>query len=157
LELRSHEAITVPQDTSDVARGRIVYNALFGTGTRRIALAGLMIAAALPQGGLKFTLCLFKVWTGLPCPGCGLTRSFTSAWHLAFADAVRYHALGLFVFSLFVVSAASNFVGDARRQRLEAFLIRHGRTAHRMYWAALIVFLAYGAVRLAVAAIHRLT
>jgi hypothetical protein len=39
-------------------------------------------------------LCIFRNTTGLPCPGCGLTRSFVSAAHGNLALSLRFHRLG---------------------------------------------------------------
>lgn len=46
----------------------------------------------------RFTLpqtCIFKNLTGLPCPGCGLTRSMSSAMHGDVIMSFTYHRLGL--------------------------------------------------------------
>ncbi|RPI70304.1 MAG: DUF2752 domain-containing protein [Desulfobacteraceae bacterium] len=39
-------------------------------------------------------LCIFRNTTGLPCPGCGLTRAFVSAAHGNFALSLYFHRLG---------------------------------------------------------------
>jgi hypothetical protein len=39
--------------------------------------------------------CSFKNLTGLPCPGCGLTRSIVVAMHCDFGASLMYHRLGL--------------------------------------------------------------
>lgn len=39
--------------------------------------------------------CSFKNLTGLPCPGCGLTRSIVSGMHGDFRGSLTYHRLGL--------------------------------------------------------------
>lgn len=41
--------------------------------------------------------CLFNNLTGIPCPGCGLTRSLTSAVHGDFAGSFSHHRLGMVV------------------------------------------------------------
>lgn len=46
------------------------------------------------------SLCLFYHLTGLPCPGCGLTRSFVSLGHGHFAEALHWHPLGPVLFLL---------------------------------------------------------
>ncbi len=38
--------------------------------------------------------------TGLPCPGCGLTRSFVSLGHGHFWEALHWHPLGPALFFL---------------------------------------------------------
>lgn len=47
-------------------------------------------------------VCLWKRMTGMDCPGCGLTRSFTYMGHGQIQEAFRYHKLGPF-FWTFVV------------------------------------------------------
>jgi hypothetical protein len=44
-------------------------------------------------------LCPFRALTGLPCPGCGMTRAFCSMGHGDFARAFGYNALAPFVFA----------------------------------------------------------
>lgn len=39
------------------------------------------------------SICIFKVYTGLPCPGCGMTRAFMAVFHLDFHTAFFWHPL----------------------------------------------------------------
>ena len=39
--------------------------------------------------------CFFRILTGIPCPGCGLTRSFILASQLNFIDAIMTNILFL--------------------------------------------------------------
>lgn len=41
--------------------------------------------------------CLFYNLTGIPCPGCGLTRSLVSAVHGNLAGSFSHHRLGMIV------------------------------------------------------------
>ncbi|NBH84470.1 DUF2752 domain-containing protein [bacterium C-53] len=41
------------------------------------------------------TGCITKAFTGLPCPGCGMTRAWLSVFHLDFQSAFFYHPLFL--------------------------------------------------------------
>lgn len=50
--------------------------------------------------------CPFRHLTGIPCPGCGMTRAYLSALRLDFAGAFRMHPLWplpvpLFLFTVF--------------------------------------------------------
>jgi len=42
--------------------------------------------------------CLFRAATGIPCPGCGLTRSLSSIWRGDVLLSVRFHPLGIPLF-----------------------------------------------------------
>ncbi len=59
----------------------------------------------LPRGGGgqigRFpSICLFYHLTGLPCPGCGLTRSFVCLGHEQFLESLHWHPLGPAIFLL---------------------------------------------------------
>jgi hypothetical protein len=64
----------------------------------RRAVAAILVAAAvaLPRDavGGSPVICPFRRVTGLPCPACGLTRSWQAAAQFQLADSLRYHPLG---------------------------------------------------------------
>lgn len=77
-------------------------------GTIFLLLSGVFAASVLlplPRGaggqiGHLPSVCLFYHWTGLPCPGCGLTRSFVCLGHGDFLGALHWHPLGPALFLL---------------------------------------------------------
>jgi hypothetical protein len=67
-----------------------------------ILLGGLVLSP--PDAGSSYLrigpipipdTCSFKNLTGLPCPGCGLTRSIVAGLHGDFKASLMYHRLGL--------------------------------------------------------------
>ncbi len=72
-----------------------------------ISAVVLVLAATMTPSDAAVTVfgwevpvvCGFRRLTGHPCPGCGLTRSFTYLAHGHLADAFRINALGPFVFA----------------------------------------------------------
>lgn len=50
----------------------------------------------LPQGP-EFTICFFRRFTGVSCPGCGLTRAFASLARGHWAEAFRFHPLSFLI------------------------------------------------------------
>src|SRR5262245_43411759 len=89
-----------------------------------IFLAGLLLAFVLPRGGFGVPMCSFKVYTGLPCPGCGLTRSMIDVAHGDFAGALRMNPLGPLLFSLFAGLGLLTFAPALMRQRFAAWMER---------------------------------
>ena len=59
-------------------------------GPRRVAVSGL--GMRIPE------LCTYHRFTGLDCPGCGMTRSFISMAHGRILAAFRFHPLGALLF-----------------------------------------------------------
>lgn len=66
-----------------------------------------LVGAALfnHTGTPPFLLCLFRATTGIPCPGCGLTRSFMAIARGNVEDALRMHLFGPVLFLAFTVAA----------------------------------------------------
>jgi hypothetical protein len=65
-----------------------------------IATGILFVPLLLSHTHLSGPPCPFRLSVGLPCPGCGLTRSLMALWHGDWLTSFRYHPLGL---PLFVV------------------------------------------------------
>ena len=60
----------------------------------RLAFLGALLApSSLVHGGP--TLCAVRRLTGLPCPTCGLTRSWQAATRLDIRRSIAFHPLGM--------------------------------------------------------------
>ncbi|GBC99582.1 hypothetical protein HRbin17_02111 [bacterium HR17] len=106
---------------------------------RRIALlsaltAGMVVAYALPSLPVRVPLCAFKLLTGYPCAGCGLTRSIRAAAHGHFRDAFAWHPFGVLLFAAVWVIAAL-MVGE---------LVTGKPLAWRVWWHRWGITLAWG-------------
>lgn len=93
-------------------------------------------------------VCPIRLVTGLPCPACGLTRSWVFATHGQWADAVTSNAFGVPLLVATLVAASAAVVWRVRGRptpRLEALLRRPAMIAVFALWAV------YGAVRMTLA------
>ena len=132
---------------------RPIYDVVVNPLSLRAAPVVLLVTFVMPPGGLPITLCWFHAVTGLPCPGCGLTRSLASLSHGHLGDAFRYHPFGLVLYALFVGLTAAGLAGEARRARLRAWLEQRALAARSraVYHGLVAAFLGFGLVRLGVA------
>jgi hypothetical protein len=55
--------------------------------------AALVLHVWAPADGPGFTLCPLRLFTGLPCPGCGMTRAFAHLAKGEWSAAVHDHPL----------------------------------------------------------------
>jgi hypothetical protein len=65
------------------------------TGVPALFFCAYMLALYPPI--LKAPLCAVKMFLGLDCPGCGITRSLVQLTHGHFRESVRMHPLGVFL------------------------------------------------------------
>jgi hypothetical protein len=77
-----------------------------------LVLLALLVGHLLPLAWLTSgpSFCPFKVATGLPCPGCGLTRSSVALLHGDLGTSLYYHPLGVAMVAGAVVVGLSDFV-----------------------------------------------
>jgi hypothetical protein len=65
--------------------------ALAAGSTAALAIACVANPASIENGPV---ICPFRLATGLPCPGCGLTRSWVYIAHGDFSEALRANPFG---------------------------------------------------------------
>lgn len=113
-----------------------------------LAAVALLASVLMPTEGLGVELCFFFDWTGLPCPGCGLTRSVTNVSHGNFVTAWRYNPFGYAFWGSFALMAPCLVLP---RRVLDGIHRRVGPFAtwiHRLTWAILGGLLVFGLARL---------
>ena len=123
---------------------RLLFNPLCTWG----ALLALPLAAVLPSDGAGIPVCLFHSLTGLPCPGCGLTRAFSSLLHGQAQAAFAYHPFVFLLLPLFAMMAAYNFFPAGSRQGLERFCRIHDRAIRSGYHGVIYAFVLFGVLRM---------
>ncbi|HEX8465359.1 MAG TPA: DUF2752 domain-containing protein [Abditibacterium sp.] len=82
------------------------------------AVLALSFLLPRPQNGAILglpSLCPFSNFSGLPCPGCGLTRSFVCLAHGEFRESLSYHPLGPLLFGAILLFASASILGFAPR------------------------------------------
>ena len=83
--------------------------------TRKIyGIAGALLILAIPYFIMLYndnghietsqSLCPFKMMTGFPCPGCGITKSLIFLYEGNFSKSIYYHLFGPFTFLFCIVA-----------------------------------------------------
>ena len=91
--------------------------------------------------------CIFRLLAGLPCPGCGLTRSFVMFAHGDVPSAFGYNLMGPVLFSVLVISVI-----------VAAWVLITGRAQTLSRWGSIVfskaalvivaIWLGYGVTRM---------
>ncbi len=79
-----------------------------------------------------FPLCLFYEISHLPCPGCGLVRSFISISHGHFLEAIRFHALGPLVYLFFIFYFVRELLGLCGQKKI-SFPLNPGHFSYFLF------------------------
>jgi hypothetical protein len=114
-----------------------------------IAGAVLVALRFLPRTGLGLPLCMFRQLTGLPCPGCGLTRSMIVLAHGDLATAALMHPGGFPLFLLLVGLALLILTPAAGRRTVAGWFETHAAAVNRIAVGLGIAVALYGVGRLA--------
>lgn len=87
--------------TDGKARGRRAMWAAFGL------LTVVLAAFLLREGGVRLLPgCLFHDFTGLNCPGCGMTRAVHATLHGRPGEAFRFNPVGMILLPVAAVAVA---------------------------------------------------
>ncbi len=124
------------------------YRLLFNPFATWGSLAMLALCAALPPDGAGIPVCLFRAMTGLPCPGCGLTRALSSLIQGHAGAAFSYHPFAFVFLPLFATLAAFNFLPQASRRRGEALCAAHDRGIRQLYYGFIYSLVGFGVLRM---------
>jgi len=113
------------------------------------AAAAALAASFLvsPEGLPGFLVCPFHQVTGLPCPGCGLTRAFCCISRLQLLEAWHHNPFGFLFYVLALGLAARPLLGRRFAAGLGSRL-SGSRTAFLVPVALVVALYAYGIFRI---------
>ncbi|GAB3112557.1 hypothetical protein GCM10027055_15760 [Janibacter alkaliphilus] len=97
---------------------RIVTLALAAVGSIGLVIAALWPVSSVDNGQ---STCLLQMTTGLPCPGCGMTRSWVHLAHGDISGAFAYNAFGPLVMAATVAVVGYTAWALLRRRPPERF------------------------------------
>jgi len=84
--------------------------------------------------------CLFRLLTGIPCPGCGMTRTFHMIGHGNFTDAFLMNPAGPAAFMLVVMLWVRSLVLIVSGRRIEVNM--NGRTAQLLILSSVLMMVS---------------
>jgi hypothetical protein len=96
---------------------------------------------------LPFLVCPLKYWTGIPCPTCGITRSFMAVSQGDLSQAIAHHLFGPLLFASCIIATIHITLELLTKHRIAAFytqLLRQKKLQH----LSLIMLISYHALRL---------
>lgn len=96
---------------------------------------------------VPFLVCPLRHWTGIPCPTCGMTRSFIAIARGDLTEAVTQHLFGPILFAGFLLAAVHIVLELLTRHRITLFYCRLLKL-RKLQVLGLLLVLSYHALRL---------
>ncbi|HEX5220893.1 MAG TPA: DUF2752 domain-containing protein [Verrucomicrobiae bacterium] len=112
-----------------------------------MAWLGLLLALITPPNGSGFSICWWQEGTGLPCPGCGVTRSLSCGLRGRLVESVQYHPFGLPILLLFAATAVYSLIPNDGKNRVKVFLAGRAVAVNATYLCFVISFVSFGFLR----------
>jgi len=112
-----------------------------------VAWFGLLVAVISPPHGFGISVCWFFGATGLPCLGCGVTRSLSCGLRGLWLESWQYHPMGLPILALFGLTVVQSLLPRPVRERLAQRLKDRAFWFNALYLAFVVVFVGFGVAR----------
>lgn len=87
-----------------------------------LAIAAWLLRQAGPSGPPWLPGCLFHDFTGLNCPGCGMTRAAHATLHGQFGEAFRFNPVGMILLPVASLGVGLELLGWVRGRPLPVSL-----------------------------------
>lgn len=116
-----------------------------------VSLLFLMGTLLMPADGFGIRLCLFHQFTGLDCPGCGMTRGVSQVWRGNLFEAVGLHLFAPLAFLFLGAQSTSVFLPGGWRSVVLDWMDRRDSQLRWVWVFLAFAFFAYGAFRIAAA------
>jgi hypothetical protein len=130
-----------------IAGGPFSHLALLDPATLNLSVFIIAASFVMPFTGFGIDLCALHAVTGLPCPGCGLTRAFIAASAGDLTVALGANPFVLVLYPLFAALAVLALLPDRHRSRAMAWLDARGAIIGKAYRVGLVAFVGFGALR----------
>jgi hypothetical protein len=140
-------ASTATSRRTGAPRRRSVARILLNRLSIRLFGAVFVLSFLVPRHGSSVPLCWVQGLVGLPCPGCGMSRSFANISQLSWTDAWGYHPFGWVFYPLVVALALANLLSRRHLDRIRGWLEAREGALRPAYLTVVVAFIAYGAVR----------
>ncbi|MBE2248500.1 MAG: DUF2752 domain-containing protein [Myxococcus sp.] len=127
---------------------RIVVQPLLSPAFRALAAVVLAASFLLAPGKTGPDLCPLHRLTGLPCPGCGVTRGLMHFSHGEWPEALGANPWVLVLWPALAALALAVVVPTSQLARFEAFIARHEPWPSRVVRVLFVAFFAFGLLRL---------
>jgi hypothetical protein len=92
-------------------------------------------------------LCILHSSTGLPCPGCGMSRAISAISQGDLSVAVALNPFALIAWPLFLVLALVTIAPRGVYARFERWVTDHATAVARVYRICFTAFVSFGAIR----------
>jgi hypothetical protein len=107
-------------------------------------VAPYLILQFAPEAEFGQSICPHKLLTGLPCPGCGITRSIMALYRGDLSGSLAYHVFGIPLVIACVIGITTLGIEMGTGRRFSRALLFDMRVAR----AAAVLFGGYHVVRL---------